>query len=60
LAIQPVNHRALYGRGYCFELLGDLPNAQADYRQALSFNPQHKGSQEGLARIERVKTQLGQ
>jgi tetratricopeptide (TPR) repeat protein len=60
LAIQPVNHRALYGRGYCFELLGDLPNAEADYRQALSFNLQHRGSQEGLARIERARAQQGQ
>ena len=60
LAIQPVNHRALYGRGYCFELLGDLPNSEADYRQALSFNPQHIGSQEGLARIERARAQQGQ
>lgn len=51
LEIQPINHRALYGRGYCFELLGDLPNAEKDYRQALSYNPSHAGSQAGLQRI---------
>ena len=45
---------------YVIELLGDLPNAEADYRQALSFNPQHRGSQEGLARIERARAQQGQ
>ncbi|MEY2964022.1 MAG: hypothetical protein RL754_1283 [Bacteroidota bacterium] len=51
LAIQPVNHRALYGRGYAYELLGDLPNAEKDYREALSYNPAHEGSKQGLRRV---------
>ncbi|HCP40564.1 MAG TPA: hypothetical protein DIT65_02120 [Cryomorphaceae bacterium] len=59
LFIQPVNHRALYGRGYSFELLGDMPNAEKDYLEALSYNPDHKGSRQGLIRIQKAKTQTG-
>ncbi|HCY25234.1 MAG TPA: hypothetical protein DHU80_03300, partial [Cryomorphaceae bacterium] len=55
LEIQPINHRALYGRGYCFELLGDMPKAESDYRQALSYNPSHVGSREGISRVQRAK-----
>ena len=59
LAIQPINHRALYGRGYSFELLGDMPNAEKDYREALSYNPDHEGSRQGIIRIQNAKTQAG-
>ena len=59
LAIQPVNHRALYGRGYSFELLGDVINAENSFREALSYNPDHEGSRQGLMRIQRAKAQAG-
>ena len=59
LEIQPINHRALYGRGYSFELLGDLPNAEKDFRQALTYNPNHEGSKQGLRRIQEAKSQVG-
>jgi len=55
LEIQPINHRALYGRGYCFELLGDMSKAESDYREALSYNPSHAGSREGISRVQRAK-----
>ena len=55
LKIEPINHRALYGRGYAYELLGDIPNAEKDYRLALSYNPQHEGSKQGLQRIMKNK-----
>ena len=58
LSIQPINHRALYGRGYAFELLGDITNAEKDYREALSYNPDHEGSRQGIMRIQRAKSQV--
>ena len=60
LRIQPVNHRALYARGYCNELLGDIINAEADYLEALSYNPNHQGSKEGLQRMKIARAQVGQ
>ncbi len=57
LSIQPINHRALYGRGYAFELLGDITNAEKDYREALSYNPDHEGSRQGIMRIQRANSQ---
>lgn len=50
-----INHRAFYGRGFCWERGGDLINAEKDYRQALSLNPQHQASQEALKRIINLK-----
>ncbi len=52
LKIQPVNHRALYGRAYAFEMLGDIRNAERDYREALSYNPQHEPSRIALKRLQ--------
>ena len=46
-----INHRAFYGRGFCWERGGDLINAEKDYSQALSLNPQHKPSEEALFRV---------
>ena len=58
LSIQPINHRALYGRGYAFELLGDLTNAENSFKEALSYNPQHEGSRQGMMRIQVAKSQI--
>ena len=60
LRIQPVNHRALYARGYCFELLGDINNAESDYREALSYNPNHEGSKQGMQRMQIARAQVNQ
>ena len=46
-----VNYRAYYGRAYCAEKTGDVASAESDYRKALSYNPQHLPSREGLKRI---------
>jgi hypothetical protein len=32
-----------------------MPKAEADYRQALSYNPSHAGSREGISRVQRAK-----
>lgn len=60
LAVQPINHRALYGRGYASEMLGDITSAEQDYRAALGYNPNHAGSQQGVQRMMRAKSQVGQ
>ena len=46
-----INYRAFYGRAFCWERGGDAANAEKDYRQALTLNPQHGPSREGLNRV---------
>ena len=46
-----INYRAYYGRAFCWERGGDAANAENDYRQALTLNPQHGPSREGLNRV---------
>ncbi len=46
------NYKAHYGRAYAAERLGDLQNAATDYREALSINPKHQPSAEGLNRVK--------
>ena len=46
-----INYRAYYGRAFCWERGGDAANAEKDYRQALTLNPQHGPSREGLNRV---------
>jgi hypothetical protein len=36
-----------------------MPNAEKDYREALSYNPDHEGSRQGVIRIQNAKTQAG-
>ena len=48
---KPSNFRAYYGRAYSFEMLGDITNAAKDYREALTYNPQHQPSIIGLKRV---------
>lgn len=45
------NYKAYYGRGYSYEMLGDIINAEKDYRKALAILPIHKPSKQGLDRI---------
>lgn len=44
--------QAYYNRGYAFELLGDLGNAEKDYRYALSLDPTYDLAAEGLSRLK--------
>ncbi|MBI3511231.1 MAG: tetratricopeptide repeat protein [Bacteroidetes bacterium] len=43
LAIEdnPKEPRGYYGRGYCYEVKGDVTNAEADYRMALKQDPNY-------------------
>ena len=47
------NHRGYYGRGYAYEMLGDVTRAEQDYRKALELNPQHQPSRIALDRLKR-------
>ncbi|GAB4134093.1 MAG: hypothetical protein Fur0041_06900 [Bacteroidia bacterium] len=38
---EPQNPRGYYGRGYCHEALGDVTNAEKDYKKALEVDPQY-------------------
>ncbi|GAB5556632.1 MAG: hypothetical protein SchgKO_08450 [Schleiferiaceae bacterium] len=50
--VQEINHRAYYGRGYAYQKLGDVTKAEADYRKALEYNPQHKPSSQALQNLQ--------
>jgi len=47
------NYKAHYGRGYAFEMLGDVINAEKEYRKTLALLPIHKPAKDGLDRINR-------
>lgn len=44
---------AYYNRGYCYELLGDVHNARADYYRALDISTNYQLAIEGLNRLDR-------
>jgi tetratricopeptide (TPR) repeat protein len=54
LAIEddPKEPRGYYGRGFCYETLGNVANAQSDYKMALTLNPQYTFAAEGLSRVQ--------
>jgi len=52
------NYRAYYGRGYAYEMMGDIGNARKDYIQARSFNPTHEPTKIALERIARQDAQI--
>ncbi len=43
---------AYYNRGYCFELLGDIHNARADYYRALNLRTNYDLAIQGLNRLD--------
>ncbi len=49
----PRSYKAHYGRGYCHEQLGDVINAEKDYRKTLELLPMYKPAMEGLNRLSR-------
>lgn len=57
ISIREINHRAYYGRGYAYQKLGDVTKAEADYRKALEYNPQHKPSQQAYKELLDYKNQ---
>lgn len=52
IAARP-NYKAHYGRGYAHEMLGDIINAEKDYKQALELLPMYKPAAEALNRLNK-------
>jgi len=50
--VDPNYYQAYYNRGYCHELLGDIRNAELDYKKALSIQPDYTLAAEGLSRLK--------
>jgi len=50
----PRNYKAHYGRAYTAEMLGDVTNAMADYKEVLGMRPNHTPSKKGLLRINKL------
>jgi len=46
------NYKAYFGRGYAYEMLGDVQKAEADYRKTLALLPIHKPAKDGLDRLK--------
>jgi len=53
LKFDPNYVEAIYNRGYCFELLGDVHNARADYNRALALRTNYELAIQGLNRLDR-------
>jgi tetratricopeptide (TPR) repeat protein len=49
----PNSARSYWGRGRCFEDMGDVNKASADYIKALEIDPQFNGAAEGLERVKK-------
>jgi tetratricopeptide (TPR) repeat protein len=50
----PRNYKAHYGRAYTAEMLGDISNAMADYKEVLVMRPNHTPSKEGIIRLNKL------
>ncbi len=49
------NYKAYYGRGYAYEMLGDVINAEKDYLKCLELLPMYTPAKEGINRIRANK-----
>jgi tetratricopeptide (TPR) repeat protein len=52
IAVDSSYAEAFYNRGLCYEALGDVAAAAADYAHALSIRPGYQLAQEGLTRVQ--------
>lgn len=48
----PQYYQAYYNRGYSFELMGDIGNAEKDYRKSLEIKPDYTMAAQGLERLK--------
>ncbi|MCU0370834.1 MAG: tetratricopeptide repeat protein, partial [Bacteroidales bacterium] len=55
IALDPQYTDAYFNRGYCYELLGDYPNARKDYLKALEIVPNYDRSIIGLNRLDSIQ-----
>lgn len=54
LEIREMGVKALYGRGFAYEMRGDVLNARKDYQSCLGMFPDYKPAQIGLERVNRM------
>ncbi len=54
LDIREMNVKALYGRGFAYEMRGDVMNAARDYQSCLGMFPDYEPAQIGLERVQRM------
>jgi tetratricopeptide (TPR) repeat protein len=45
---------AYYNRGYCFELLGNINSARADYQEALKIRNNYQRAIDGMNRLDKI------
>lgn len=55
LKVEPNNLEALELRGLCYYVIGETETAMNHYRQALKFDPEHKGCKEGHRLIKSIQ-----
>lgn len=51
IAADPKYFEAFYMRGLCYEKLGNIPSAEADFKMALQFNANFDKAKDGLKRL---------
>jgi len=54
IQVNPSYYEAYFNRGLCYEILGDVYNAQTDYQTALKYNPNYAKAIDGLNRITEI------
>jgi tetratricopeptide (TPR) repeat protein len=54
LQCDPNYAEAWYNRGYCYELLGNIIYARADYQQALKVKTNYQRAIDGLNRLDKI------
>jgi tetratricopeptide (TPR) repeat protein len=52
IGIDPKQAKGYYGRGYCYQQMGDVQNAAADYRYTLTLSPDYVLAKEGLKQMK--------
>jgi len=52
IRIDPKNPKGYYGRGYCYQMMGDVQNASADYKYTLTLDPDFTLATKGLKEMK--------
>jgi tetratricopeptide (TPR) repeat protein len=52
ITAEPRNPRGYYGRGYCYQLMGETQNATSDYRYTLTLDPEFELAKEALLKLK--------
>mgnify|MGYP002623191615 CR=1 FL=1 len=51
IAVDPNYFEAYFNKGYCLELLGDIMNAEEEYKKSLEIKPEYTPAALGLGRV---------